>query len=117
MTFQQHVCPHCGYDLLRDEPIILNDFSMIGPDYPLCYKTKPVRGLTQAQREIVWALMKACPRVLRYDVLLERLGSIGTRNIIAVHTSRMRAIFQEQGIPMAAVNIWGRGWMWDISIC
>lgn len=36
------LCPHCGYDLVKDAPIILNDFSMLGPLSPLYYRGQPI---------------------------------------------------------------------------
>lgn len=82
-------CPGCGRDLMIDQPIILNDFAMMGPMSPLTFKGTTIK-LTTAERNLIWTLMKACPRPVRFDVILDRIDSESVGNVIDVYMSRIR---------------------------
>lgn len=92
-------CPHCGCDLMKDQPIILNDFAMMGPMSPLTYKGDTIK-LATAERNLVWTLMKACPRPVRFDVILARIDSESEGNVIDVYMSRIRTKLRAIGAPI-----------------
>lgn len=91
-------CPHCGYDLVHDAPIILNEFSMLGPVSPLTVNGESVK-LTFSELQLCWALMKSFPTPVRTDVLLERIGSEATTNAIHVYVCRIRKKLKAMGAP------------------
>jgi DNA-binding response OmpR family regulator len=93
------LCPHCGYDLVRDAPILLNDFSMLSSMSPLCYLGQPIK-LTPAERNVAWTIFKSYPRAVTIDVILDRLESEAEGNVIDVYLSRIRTKLREIGAPI-----------------
>jgi DNA-binding response OmpR family regulator len=93
------MCPHCGFDLAKDQPIILNDFSMLSPIAPLCYRGQPL-NLTSAARTLCWTLMKSFPRPVRQEVILDRLDSEALGNVVDVYLSRIRRELRRIGAPI-----------------
>jgi DNA-binding response OmpR family regulator len=96
------MCPHCGYDLLADQPVIINNFAMLSARSPLSYMGKPIK-LTHAERSLCWTLMKAFPRPVRRDVILDRMDSEALGNVIDVHLSRIRKKLRTIGAPVPFV--------------
>jgi DNA-binding response OmpR family regulator len=113
VTAHDHICPHCGYDLVRNGPIIIDNWSMLGPGYPLCYKGKPVR-LTNAESEIVYSLLKAFPKHIERWVLIERIGSDtdAPSNLLTVYISRIKSRLEHAGLPLPIATVWGHGYRW-----
>lgn len=110
-------CPHCGYDLARDAPLFLNGFSMLGPDSPLYYNGQRIR-LTGMEAALCWTLMKACPRPVRIDVILDRIGSEGEYNCISVLLTRIRKKLKAIGVTMPIEPMrhhGGRGYTWVVG--
>jgi DNA-binding winged helix-turn-helix (wHTH) protein len=91
-------CPCCGYDLVVNQPILLNDFSMMSPISPLTYRGEPIH-LPPMQREICWSLMKACPDPVASTVVLDRVGSEGSHENVKVHIHYIRKALKEIGAP------------------
>ena len=83
---------------MLDQPIILTDFSMFGPGAPLCYKGRPL-NLTGAEACVVWTLMKACPDPVQLDVILDRLDSDASLEVVSVFVCRIRKKFKAAGAP------------------
>lgn len=106
-------CPHCGYDLVKDQPIIINDFSMLGPQSPLYYRGTAL-NLTMTGRNLCWTLMKNYPKPVRADVLLDRMDSIGTGNVIAVYLTRIRKELRKIGAPIPFHHVRGYGVAWNV---
>lgn len=113
------LCPHCGYDLIVDQPIIINDWAMMSPVTPLRYRGHPIT-LTGSERNIVWTVMKMCPQPVAFDVILERLGSESTGNLIDVYMSRMRKKFAAADMPMpiaaARLSVGRRSLYWKMDV-
>lgn len=107
-------CPHCGSDIKMDEPIILNDFSMYGDGYPLCYQGEAIK-MTPGQRAVCWSLLKAFPRTVTRDALLLRSGSDSESNCIEVMVSRIRAALKARGIANPIESVWGQGYRWTVA--
>lgn len=107
------MCPHCGYDLRHDGPVLINDWSMMGPTYPLFYKSESIRLRPQAG-EFCYALMKAFPRQVRHDAMIGRLDteSEDPHNLLKVLVSRLKVAIRERGIPVPIVTDWGQGYRW-----
>jgi DNA-binding response OmpR family regulator len=89
-------CPHCGYDLMVDTPILINDFAMFSPLAQLTYKGRPVK-LTPYERSLCWTLMKAYPEPVRVDIILDRLGSEADTNVVDVFVCRARKKIRDVG--------------------
>jgi DNA-binding response OmpR family regulator len=109
-------CPCCGYDLINDQPILLNDFAMMSSVSQLTYKGQSVR-LTEAEKLVCWSLMKACPDPVRNIVVLERLGSDGTPENIKVHICHIRRKLRGIGAPdpfEACYSRAGGGYRWKL---
>lgn len=106
------VCHCCGADIRLDEPLVIDDFSMFGPGYPLAYKGKPLR-LTPHESAICWSLMKAYPMSLSRDAILYRIGSEDAEaNVLQVYVCRIRKKLKSQGIPSPIETIRHRGFRW-----
>lgn len=116
MIFQQTICPCCGYDLVADAPIVINDFSMHGAGYPLLYQGCDA-GLTPHQNLICWTLMKSYPKPVKKGVLIERLDA-DTEDPDALantYISKIRSNLKKIGAPPSIVTM-GRShasYLWD----
>lgn len=104
-------CHNCGADIYLDEPIRIDDFSMVGDGHPLCYKGKPIK-LTHGERMIIWSLLKAYPRHVSKSTLLDRCGSDGLNNLIQVLVCRIRRNLKVMGIPDPIETVHGFGYRW-----
>lgn len=101
-------CPHCGYDLRMDQPVLIDDYSMLGSLSPLCWKNEPV-GLTATENLLCWSLLKAYPDPVRIEVLADRCGSEATSNVTEVIICRIRKKLREMGAPNPIVSARMRG--------
>lgn len=107
-------CPCCGTDIRQDEPILLNDFSMYGDGYPLCYKGRPIT-MPRMESAICWTLLKAYPVIVRVDAILNRIGSDGGKNTLEVLVLRIRRKLAEHNIPNPIEVVSGRGFRWTLD--
>jgi DNA-binding response OmpR family regulator len=107
VSAHERICPHCGYDLVIDAPVILNDFSMLNSLAPLYYRGQVIR-LTPAERCVAWTLIKAFPRAVRLGVILDRLGSDAEGNVIDVYLSRIRKKLRDIGAPIPFESAGGK---------
>jgi hypothetical protein len=89
-------CPGCGLDLVQDQPVIIDKWSMFGHGYPLCYEGRPLRF----------------PRHVRHDILLDRMDSDGTPNTLNVFVHRVRAKLRDVGIESPIRSVRGIGYVW-----
>lgn len=111
MTHHPHphgFCPHCGYDLRLDTPILIDDFSMMSSISMLRWKGEVI-PMTSSERIICYALMKAYPSPVRIMTLLERLDSEATGNVIDVFICRIRKKLKAVGAPNAVATLRNRG--------
>jgi DNA-binding response OmpR family regulator len=107
-----HVCPHCGYDLLHNGPILIDEWSMMAPGAPLFYDGTPIR-LSNAESQICYALMKSYPRHMTRWALLDRIGTESEKdNILSVYITRIKSRLEHAGIPLPIETIWGHGYKW-----
>lgn len=79
--------------------MIINDFSILSPLSPLCYKGQPIR-LAPACRYVCWILMKSFPRPVSVDTILNRLDSESEGNVVDVYLSRIRKELRAIGAPI-----------------
>lgn len=109
-------CPHCGFDLVVDTPILLNDYSMIGAGRPLMYKGRKVT-LTPAEALICWSLMKAYPEPVTRMTLAERIGSQDGKDpdrLIMVLVWRIRNKLKVDRLPIPIETIPDmHSYIWD----
>ena len=108
------ICPCCGYDLVKDEPVKIGDFNMASDFGPLQYKGKRVR-LTAAQKSLCWSLMKAYPRPVRSSTLRNRIGSDADSNVLQVLVCRIRKTLANAGAPAVVKSIAGVGYAWELA--
>lgn len=110
------ICPHCGYDLAKDQPILLNDFSMHSSISPLCWRGTAIR-LTGAESAVVWALMKAWPSPMRISVLLERADSEADEQTVRVLVCRVRKKLRAVGAPdpIGSYRVPGGAYIWKVD--
>lgn len=109
MTQHHPFCPHCGYDLARDAPILINDFSMMASGQPLFYRAQRIK-LRHAETVICWALMKAFPQAVSTSVLIERIGSEDAEDpegLIRVYICRIRKALREVNAPESILTLAG----------
>lgn len=107
----QRFCHNCGADVTLDEPIRIDDFSMVGDAFPFCYRGEPL-NLTAGERTVIWSLMKAYPDHVTKPTLLDRIGSDGMNNLIQVLVCRIRAKLREIGAPDPIETVHNRGYRW-----
>lgn len=93
------MCPGCGRDLIPDQPVILNRFSMLSSCSPLYFDGKPIH-LTASERTVAWAMMKAFPQPVTHEAILNRLDSEAEGNVIDVYCSRIRSKLRAAGAPI-----------------
>jgi DNA-binding response OmpR family regulator len=109
----KHFCPNCGTNVMRDAPILLNDFSMMGESFPLMFRNIPIK-LTFGESSICWSLMKAYPDPVKCSVLLDRVDSDGTPNVCQVLICRIRAKIAKNGAPNPIETVHRRGYRWRL---
>lgn len=82
------ICPHCGYNLHRDEDIVLGDwtFSTQG----LRYRDHDIH-VTPSEAGVLHTLAAMRPKAVRPDVLLNRVSASEDTNIISVTIHRLRS--------------------------
>lgn len=105
---EERLCPHCGFDLKVDSPVMLDDFSMDGAGYPLLYKGRPVK-LTHGEALICWALMKAYPDFVTLGALLGRISVDGdNEDTIRTLICRLRQKLRDISAGPLIETVWGR---------
>lgn len=100
------ICPHCGFDLERDEPV---DRAGIAIDpFGICqFHGQPLR-LTRSERQILFAIVKADGAILSRAVLAERVGYEGDHNVVDVFLTRIRNKMKPIA-PPPLETVWGVG--------
>jgi DNA-binding response OmpR family regulator len=106
------ICPHCGYDLERDE-LIERDGFRLDPRGTTDFNGHPVQ-LTKAQSIFFASVAKEAPRALSYVALIERMGIEGAdeRNVLAVQFSHIRTRLRAFDIPLPIVSVRSVGYQW-----
>jgi DNA-binding response OmpR family regulator len=111
VTLLQHMCPHCGYNLMRDSPITINEYTCMGPSSPLFLLDRRL-DLTQREAEVCYILMRSYPGAVSYDSLLNRTGSSGTSSTINVVVCKIRAKFSAWDLRCPIDTIKSVGLIW-----
>jgi DNA-binding response OmpR family regulator len=108
-------CHNCGADIVRDQPIVLNDFTMIGEHHPLFFGGAEIK-LTAMERAVAWSLLKAFPDVVRTAAMLARMGFDGDcDHVVTVVVSKIKAKLRAAGVVGEhIVNVRGIGYRWHI---
>jgi DNA-binding response OmpR family regulator len=104
------LCPHCGYDLIQDEPIERPEISM--QPYGDCRFHGHTVDLTRAERAILWALLKADGKPVPKTILNERCGYEGDNNVAEVLLHRIRKKMRAAHPIVPIKTIWGVGVRW-----
>lgn len=107
-----NLCPHCGADLVTDEPIERGSVRM--DPYGDCVVDGRKVPLTRVEGAIVWSLLKADGQPLSRHILAERWGYDGDQasNLANVFLSRIRRKFRERGLncPIETSRKFGVRW-------
>lgn len=105
-------CPHCGFNLERDQPVERDGF-VIDPRGAVRFCGHPVR-LTPAETQIMHTLAAADGRSVRVSTILERLGCEDAQyNRVSVSISKIKRTLTQSGIPFPIRSDWGRGYRWE----
>lgn len=107
-----HVCPNCGIDLQRFEPMRLGDLEI--EPHQVRWKGRPVQ-LTPAGRIMVTAVVRAGGVVVSSRALADAAGSESDdqKNIVAVNMTRVRKAFRAIDPKFNLFeSVWGVGIRW-----
>lgn len=81
---------------------------MMGSIAHLRWRGEAVR-LTASERILCYTLMKVYPAPVKLSVILDRMDSDATGNVIDVHLCRIRKKLREIGAPDPIVTVRNRG--------
>lgn len=104
------LCPHCGYDLETDR-VLEMDGLMFDPRGPVIWRGELVH-LTPSERIMLHTLLKAAPRTVTKDVILERVGSDGPPNSVNVWAHGVRSKLDAIAPGHRIKTDWARGYRW-----
>ena len=109
------ICPHCGFDLVRLEPITDGIFGY-DPQVGFLIAGEKVNFDRQCH-EIMGSVMAARGYVLSLPVIADRLGYEGDRasELIRAKMTKCRATIAAAGIRFPIQTVWGVGVKWDID--
>ena len=105
-------CPHCGYNLARDE-VIERDGFCIDPRGTVAFNDRQLR-LTAGAFAMLLCIVRANGRPVRDDTILNYADSEGTENTVHVQMCRTRKAFAAQGVPFPIQRMSG-GYRWGIA--
>jgi DNA-binding response OmpR family regulator len=110
------ICPSCGYNLRREQPVVDGPFSYDPTTPAFCIDGQPVQCRPQV-REVLGSLMQVRGRTLSFDVLADRLGSGAARSarLIDVALYEARRIFEASPYPCPIERVRGSGLRWTFS--
>jgi two-component system OmpR family response regulator len=111
------ICPNCGCNLRRFEPIRVGGLEIEGVGGPIRWKSQAVK-LTPSQRCILIALASHLGRTVAHDALINAAGcseeSLDPHNILRTMVRRIRDAFQAADPAFAALRVdWGLGYRWQ----
>lgn len=104
-------CPNCGYDFARNEPF--KDGNWLVTSTRTFWKDVQV-PLTAQQAEMVFAVAKAHPQVIRNEAVIAKLGLEDVKspeNQLSVVYHRARKALMEYGCPVDRQH--GVGFYWS----
>lgn len=104
------ICPHCGYDLAVDEPVVIGALS-IDPRGPIIWHGSEL-ALTPYERVLLTSVAKAYPQALEKLVLADRMGSDSDWNSIEVLIHRVRRKLAHGGHDVPLKTERGIGLRW-----
>jgi DNA-binding response OmpR family regulator len=106
------VCPHCGFDLVRDAPISSGGFR-VDPSGDATWRGERI-PLPRSEREILYSLAKSYPRSLSRATLLDRLGSEAEEKTVDQWISKLRSRLREAGAPCPVRTVYTQGYCWEV---
>lgn len=106
------LCPHCGFDLRKDEMIELDGFRF-DPRGGIFFNGDTLR-LRPSWQIILATLAKAAPRPVSAAALADRTGSEGDAADVTLRTQicAVRKRLRDIGVPIPFRTEWGRGYRW-----
>lgn len=104
------LCPHCGYDLIQDEPIERPEISMT-PDGDCCFHGSSVR-LTWGESIVLWGILKAGGKCIPLHILAERMDYNGDHKVTAVLLCRVRKKLRAINPVVPIETVRGHGVRW-----
>lgn len=107
------VCPNCGFDLERVQPIERGDIKL--QSHEICWKGRRV-PLRPSGRILVSAVVRADGYTVTCAALGEALGcedTINPDNLVAVQLCHARRAFRQIDPTFSALQtVWGTGIRW-----
>lgn len=88
-----HMCPHCGFDLARNQPIRLGNIAITERE-EIVFEGRRL-SLTRCQYRIVESLVRARGRYLTRGVLADRIGGDLDDTTVTKYVERARRSFRE----------------------
>lgn len=108
-------CPHCGYNLTRDEVIEADGFTL-DPRGTVTFEGREAR-LTRPQVDLLYAMARADGRPVALPALAERMGSEAEdiRNVVSAQLAHTKRRLRAANIPFPVRTVWGRGYRWGLA--
>jgi DNA-binding response OmpR family regulator len=86
------MCPHCGFDLARSQPIEFGNIAISDRD-EIMFEGRRL-PLTRCQYDIVECLIRARGRSVSRAVLADRIGGDLQESTVTKHVERVRRCFR-----------------------
>lgn len=100
------LCPHCGFDLARDKPIVIGDWRMTPVEAE--YQGRRV-NITRQQAFALFTIAKARPHPISSEAMLNRISSGETENVVSVVMCKLRRRLPT--VPFVTQH--GSGYRWS----
>ncbi|PAL23572.1 helix-turn-helix domain-containing protein [Sphingopyxis sp. GW247-27LB] len=105
-------CPNCGYDLRKDEVLVVDDW-VIDPRDGVTCRGKLIEGLTETQVGILHSLAKDVGRIVSSETLGARHSDAeDVSAAVRIQIHRIREILAGEGIAVPFETVWRRGYRW-----
>jgi DNA-binding response OmpR family regulator len=109
------ICPHCGYDLRRDEPMTIGA-AHFDPTRGFSYRGQPIH-LTPLERIFISTLMKSAGRWASKDMLIDRMGIGEARlpeELVRIYACRVRKALKAVTAACPFEAGYGLGYRWIV---
>lgn len=102
-----HFCPHCGFDLVADAPLISGEWTL-SPG--LAVLGGELLMLSAQEAALLFTLAKARGAPVRVEVIGARIS--GCEDPAALASVVLSRVAAKLGTSTPFENVWGRGYRW-----